>query len=380
MLEIEGLMLLVEKRADRKGDCMSLVRTKGIDISSLNGDVNLRNIKESGYDFAMIRCGFGSDSSYQDDKQFEANVQKCESLGIPWGAYLYSYALNTSDAISEAKHVIRLLKGKKPTLPIAFDMEDADGYKKNNGMPSNSTLVSICKTFLSEIKKAGYYPMLYASLSWLNNQLNDSSLLNSYDVWVAQWNSECNYLKPYGMWQYGGETNFIESNSITGIGVVDKNYCYKDYPTIIKSGGYNNWSKSVKKNLSIEVLAFQVLNGEWGNNDARKKAITEAGYDYSKVQARVNEIVESWNKPTLDKIGYKLLDSNIAILAVKEMLLYAKKLGIITQGMSEDKVFGDGTLIAVNEILKKGNYNQNGIIGDNFIKYLSKLINEKLTK
>lgn len=380
MLEIEGLMLLVEKRADRKGDYMSLVRTKGIDISSLNGDVNLRNLKESGYDFAMIRCGFGSDSSYQDDKQFEANVQKCESLGIPWGAYLYSYALNTSDAISEAKHVIRLLKGKKPILPIAFDMEDADGYKKNNGMPSNSTLVSICKTFLSEIKKAGYYPMLYASLSWLNNQLNDSSLLNSYDVWVAQWNSECNYLKPYGMWQYGGETNFIESNSIAGIGVVDKNYCYKDYPTIIKSGGYNNWPKSVKKNLSIEVLAFQVLNGEWGNNDARKKAITEAGYDYNKVQARVNEIVESWNKPTLDKTGYKLLDSNIAILAVKEMLLYAKKLGIITQGMSEDKVFGDGTLIAVNELLKKGNYNQNGIIGDNFIKYLSKLINEKLTK
>lgn len=380
MLEIEDLMLLVEKRADRKGDYMSLVRTKGIDISSLNGDVNLRNLKESGYDFAMIRCGFGSDSSYQDDKQFEANVQKCESLGIPWGAYLYSYALNTSDAVSEAKHAIRLLKGKKPTLPIAFDMEDADGYKKNNGMPSNSTLVSICKTFLSEIKKAGYYPMLYASLSWLNNQLNDSSLLNSYDVWVAQWNSECNYLKPYGMWQYGGETNFIESNSIAGIGVVDKNYCYKDYPTIIKSGGYNNWPKSVKKNLSIEVLAFQVLNGEWGNNDARKKAITEAGYDYNKVQARVNEIVESWNKPTLDKTGYKLLDSNIAILAVKEMLLYAKKLGIITQGMSEDKVFGDGTLIAVNEILKKGNYNQNGIIGDNFIKYLSKLINEKLNK
>lgn len=380
MLEIEDLMLLVEKRADRKGDYMSLVKSKGIDISSLNGDVNLRNLKESGYDFAMIRCGFGSDSSYQDDKQFEANVQKCESLGIPWGAYLYSYALNTSDAISEAKHAIRLLKGKKPTLPIAFDMEDADGYKKNNGMPSNSTLVSICKTFLSEIKKAGYYPMLYASLSWLNNQLNDSSLLNSYDVWVAQWSSECNYLKPYGMWQYGGETNFIESNSIAGIGVVDKNYCYKDYPSIIKSGGYNNWPKSVKKNLSIEVLAFQVLNGEWGNNDTRKKAITEAGYDYNKVQARVNEIVESWNKPTLDKTGYKLLDSNIAILAVKEMLLYAKKLGIITQGMSEDKVFGDGTLIAVNEILKKGNYNQNGIIGDNFIKYLSKLINEKLTK
>lgn len=360
---------------------MSLIGKKGVDISSLNGDIDISKIKQAGYEFVMIRCGFGENTSYQDDSQFENNVKKCEAIGMPWGAYFYSYALNVADAENEAQHVIRLLKGKKPTLPIAFDMEDADGYKRNHGMPSNNTLINICKTFLYRIKQAGYYPSLYASLSWLNNQLNDKALLTNYDIWVAQWNSVCNYSGSYGMWQYGGETNFLESNSIPGVGVVDKDKCYKDYPSIIKSGGYNNWPKSnSKKNLSIEALAFQVLNGQWGEGDQRKRLITESGYDYNKIQARVNEIVDSWNKPVLDKTGYKLLDSNIAILAVKEMLLYAKKLGIISQGMSEDKVFGDGTLIAVNQILKKGGYNQNGIIGDNFIKYLSKLINEKLNK
>lgn len=214
---------------------------KGVDISSSNGDVDIKKIKDAGYDFVMIRCGFGSDIKSQDDSQFENNVRKCEKIGMPWGAYLYSYALNVDEAKSEAEHTLRLLKGKKPTFPIAFDMEDADGYKSKNGMPSNARLVEICKTYLSKIKSAGYYPMLYAGLSWLNNKLNDRSLLDGYDVWAAQWNSTCDYNgKTLGMWQYGGETNFLESNSIDGVGVIDKNKCYKDYPTIIKQNGWNN--------------------------------------------------------------------------------------------------------------------------------------------
>ncbi len=215
---------------------------KGVDISSVNGDVDIQKIKDAGYDFVMIRCGFGSDIKSQDDSQFENNVRKCEKIGMPWGTYLYSYALNTDEAKSEAEHVIRLLKNKKPSFPVAFDMEDADGYKSKNGMPSNSKLIAICKTFLSRIKSAGYYPMLYASLNWLNNQINDSALLNNYDIWVAQWNSTCDYQKDAGMWQYGGEVNYLESNSIDGVGVIDKNKCFKDYPTIIKKGNWNNWS------------------------------------------------------------------------------------------------------------------------------------------
>ena len=48
---------------------------------------------------------------------------------MPWGAYFYSYACSEASAKSELEHALRLLKGKKPTLPVAFDMEDADGYK-----------------------------------------------------------------------------------------------------------------------------------------------------------------------------------------------------------------------------------------------------------
>lgn len=220
-----------------------LTAQKGVDISKHNGDFDVNKLKEAGYSFAMIRCGFGDDLTSQDDAMFEKNVQKCEQAGIPWGVYLYSYALTEKEVQSEIDHTLRLLKGKKPSLPIAFDMEDADGYKSKHGMPSNAQLVKFCKTYLSGIKNAGYYPMLYASLSWLNTKLNDSSLLDNYDIWVAQWNNECTYKgKTLGIWQYGGSTNYIDGNTIPGIDhIIDKDFCYKDYPLLIKNQGYNGY-------------------------------------------------------------------------------------------------------------------------------------------
>ena len=42
----------------------------------------------------------------------------------------------------------------------------------------------------------------------------------------------------------------------------------------------------------IDQIAREVIAGKWGNGAARKTAITNAGYDYKKVQARVNELLK----------------------------------------------------------------------------------------
>ena len=44
---------------------------------------------------------------------------------------------------------------------------------------------------------------------------------------------------------------------------------------------------------SISEVAQEVIQGAWGNGDARKNALTAAGYDYAKVQAEVNRILGS---------------------------------------------------------------------------------------
>ena len=51
-----------------------------------------------------------------------------------------------------------------------------------------------------------------------------------------------------------------------------------------------------KPSKSVDDLAREVIRGDWGNGQERKDRLTAAGYDYSTVQARVNEIL-SGNKP-----------------------------------------------------------------------------------
>ena len=246
---------------------MSLVGARGVDISSCNGDVNMEKIKNAGYDFVMIRCGYGSDFESQDDTQFENNVRKCEALGLPWGVYLYSYALSAEQARSEVEHVKRLLKGKKPTLPVAIDIEDADGYHANHGGWNFNTINTVTKTFIEGIRAAKYYPMLYTGFDELENLISPE-VANSVDIWFAQWWYTCDYKgSNLSMWQYGGETNYIESNSIPGVGVIDKDKCYKDYPTIIKQGGYNGWSGDTPTPVPVlnapSIYTQGVADGNW---------------------------------------------------------------------------------------------------------------------
>ena len=42
---------------------------------------------------------------------------------------------------------------------------------------------------------------------------------------------------------------------------------------------------------SLDDIAKEIIAGKWGNGTERQKKLTEAGYDYAKVQAKVNEIL-----------------------------------------------------------------------------------------
>ena len=83
-------------------------------------------------------------------------------------------------------------------------------------------------------------------------------------------------------------------------------------------------------------------------------------------------------KPVLDKSGYKKGDSTIGSLALKELLLLAKTLGLHKYGMDKNKPFGDGTLKSVNYLLGQWEYQQNGIAGENFIMRLHTEIDKKI--
>lgn len=186
----------------------------GIDVSFWQGRINW-NVASKYIDFAIIRCGYGYQSNQVEDDYWKYNVSECERLGIPYGVYFYSSASTLEQVTSEAKHVIRLLKGHKPSLPVYYDLED----NKVESL-SNQRILQHAKAFCTAIKAAGYSPGVYSCLDWWNNRL----YFNEYTQW-ARWvahytTKNRNYDQMYNMWQYG-------TARIPGIsGEVDANYLY----------------------------------------------------------------------------------------------------------------------------------------------------------
>lgn len=256
----------------QKGDS---IMQNGIDVSSWQKEIDWQEVKNSGVEFAILRCGFGKNIEAQDDNTFIRNADECKRLNMPFGVYLYSYATDVSSAESEAQHVLRLIKNYTLTYPVYYDMED----EKTLGSCSNVLLADIAEKFCETIENAGYYVGIYSSLSWFNNRLTDKRF-EQWDKWIAQYNRVLQFKGPHTMWQY------TSSGTIPGIaGNVDKNKCYVDYPAII-----SNVHEGKKSNQEI---AREVIQGKWGNGNDRKERLTIAGYNYEDVQSIVNQIYQS---------------------------------------------------------------------------------------
>ena len=222
---------------------------KGIDVSEFQGKIDWEKVKNDGIEFAILRCGYGMDFLNQDDVEYERNANECERLGIPYGVYLMSYANTVEKARSEAKHVLRLIEGRKISLGVWHDIED----NGTSGAINKETLTNIINTFCNTIKNAGYKVGVYANLNWLENKI-EKTIKDNYDIWVAQYYSKCEYEGKYIMWQHtsSGKVNGISTN-------VDMNILYEDLPVI-----NNNDNNNSKTNNSEIVKSLQkALNKDY---------------------------------------------------------------------------------------------------------------------
>lgn len=203
---------------------------KGIDVSKYQGNIDWAAVRNSGIEFAMLRGGYGRYNTQKDGK-FEQNYNGAKSVGMPIGAYHYSYATSVAAAEQEADFCLSYLAGKSFEYPIIIDVEE-----KRQSNLGKAALTQVVDAFCSKIANAGYLVGIYASKSFFQNYL-DMNILGKYEVWVAQWASACTYSGEYGLWQYTSD------GSVPGIaGRIDMNYGYKDYPTIIKSAGLNGFA------------------------------------------------------------------------------------------------------------------------------------------
>ena len=200
--------------------CAVNVAVKGVDVSKYQGSVDWAAVKGAGYDFAMIRTGFGSENwSSQTDAYFETNYTNALQNGLKVGAYHYSYATTAAQASQEADFCLSILNGRQLDYPVAYDVEDKSQY----GL-SSDTLGQIVQTFCSKIQAAGYKTVVYSYPKFYNAHLT-SPLVSQYDTWIASTGGlqSPSFSGKYTMWQYA-------VTAVSGVsGNCDVDYSYVDY-------------------------------------------------------------------------------------------------------------------------------------------------------
>lgn len=211
------------------------MKTLGIDISVWQKDMNLSQAKAEGVRFTIIRGAYGN----KKDTAFESNYAKAKANNLGVGVYWWTRAVNEAQAKEEAQLLIdNCLKGKQFEYPIYIDVEDK--LLSNLG---KSKVDEVIKSACETLEANGYYAGFYLNENWYKNKCNGSELAKRFTVWLAKWSKA--EQTAYPMWQFGGETNYIRSNKVAGV-VCDQDYCFVDFPTIIKNAGLNGYGKGTE--------------------------------------------------------------------------------------------------------------------------------------
>lgn len=206
--------------------------TRGLDVSEFQGTVDWEQVKAAGYQFAMLRAGYGFGTL---DQQFQRNAAECNRIGLPIGVYWFCYAISPETARQEADGCINAISSYRLDYPICYDIKQATvNYAVQNGVTLTPALATqIVQSFCNRIEERGYYTMFYSNRNFINTYF-PTNLADRYALWYAYYNSQLDN-DNCGMWQ------FTSQGSVPGInGDVDLDTGFIDYPSVIRKAGLNH--------------------------------------------------------------------------------------------------------------------------------------------
>lgn len=171
--------------------------TRGVDVSSYQGEVDMMALKSQNVAFAYIKATEGA--SYEDTR-FAENWTAAEAAGLPAGAYHYfSYAVSGS---AQAQHYIDIVGELAPgrLIPVV-DMELTKEEKANPPEPAEVT--KALRAFVAVIEEYyGVQPMIYATKDYYEKYLKED--FSDYPRWVRSvlWPVYIEAGKDFVLWQY----------------------------------------------------------------------------------------------------------------------------------------------------------------------------------
>ncbi len=197
----------------------------GIDVSKYQGDIDWKQVKAAGIDYAIIRLGYRgmNEGTLELDPYYEQNIAEANAAGVPVGVYFFSQAVTVEEAVAEAQMVLDHINGYEVSYPIVFDTEVVTTYDARANKLPRDLRTDICIAFCETIKEAGYQPMVYANTKWMIMGI-DLERLTEYDKWYAYYGTTFTFPYQYQMLQYS------DSGSVPGIkGAVDLDISFVDY-------------------------------------------------------------------------------------------------------------------------------------------------------
>ena len=200
---------------------------RGIDVSSYQGNIDWKQVKESGIQFAILRSTL---KSGKPDSKFIEYIKGCDNNKIDVSVYKYSYALTENQAITEANTVMSLLNGRK--CKIWLDLED-----ESQTQLGKSGILKIANAFIETCENKGYSVGIYCNLNWVKNYIDDS--LKKYDLWIARYGKNSGQLeekyKPNvneKIWQYSSRGKIPGINGDVDLNIIYSGYIHSSTPTI----------------------------------------------------------------------------------------------------------------------------------------------------
>ncbi len=244
---------------ERPEDDYDGIKWDVIDISVWNEITSWNKIADS-VDAIILRIGSSStaNKAMREDKKFASHYENAKSKGLPVGCYYFSAATTVQESVKEAELVLEILKkyNCKMEMPVYYDMETDAQVRL-----SQSAATAVARAFCETIEKGGFYTGIYCNKFFARDELYAHQLAD-YHFWIAQYANKCTYEGPYGMWQYS------ETGSVPGLyGDVDLDYCYYDYPQIIKNLGMSGYDKGEDKPTVKPSFEFKKIDDFAFNDD-----------------------------------------------------------------------------------------------------------------
>ncbi|MBN3488949.1 GH25 family lysozyme [Lactobacillus acidophilus] len=162
-----------------------VARALGVDVASYQS-ADLSSHAQAGSQFAIVKVSEGT--SYRNPKASSQISTALSNNMMPMAYHFATFSSNTSAAVAEANYAIKAAQafGLPKGSYIACDYETGQG---NNIYGGKTPTAQAIIAFMDQIKAAGYKPLLYASSSVLQNQIDTNSVIAKYpnSLWVASY-------------------------------------------------------------------------------------------------------------------------------------------------------------------------------------------------